>query len=125
MSKNGKLIDGSEMVLAIGPDGKSPSQMTAKAFGSLYQERGFEIVERGNVERAENGADRANGRSLRDAGRAGEKTVVMETGSAASIAASIGLEGEGGAKKNEKHSNPDSEIKDGRKSAGRDRGGSR
>ncbi len=119
-----QTIDRSYMVLARNPDTGKAAQMTRKAFDGIYADKGFELIDRDNVDEVfPDRSDRRTGRELRD-GLAGDdgsgEPAGQETGTAASIANKLNL-GEGGGK-NEKRLDTKGTVSEDRKPSGRDRG---
>lgn len=102
-------MKGTDEVLAVNPETGKTSRMTRKAFDGVYAEKGFELVTR------ENADDVADGKAGRQPKAADAGSEPVANKGAAAIAENIGL--------NEKSVDSKNTVSEGRKSAGRDRGG--
>lgn len=116
MSRTKHLPDRTNWVVARDPETGKPATVTQKAFDGVYREKGFEIIDRDNVDDDEprRTHGRRNNQGEGDAAGSGQ-----QTGSAAEIADKLNL----GAGSNEKQSDNQGKATESRKSTGRDRGG--
>lgn len=106
-------MKGTDEVLAIDPETGKAARMTRKAFDGVYFEKGFTLVDRDNADDVATGTAGRKPKGTKADDAAGSEPVANK--GAAAIAETIGL--------NEKSTDTKNTVSEGRKSAGRDRGG--